>query len=249
MRNFVRFLIHAVLDLITEIEIHEQENVPSTGSFILATNHLGILDIVMPFYIFDRWDMFTMVAEKWRERAWVRWLGENLNFLYIDRFNSDLPALREVITRMKNGQVLVIAPEGTRSRTGGLIEAKPGVSYLAAKLGYPIIPGALVGTADQIFFDNLRHFRKTHVVLRAGKPFRLPPLPVKDRDEALARYTDEIMCQIAALLPNEYRGVYAEHPRLKELLEEQEERAKEPEEPKKPDEPKAFGGRNYGRGQ
>jgi 1-acyl-sn-glycerol-3-phosphate acyltransferase len=218
MRNFVRFLIHTVLALITEIEVHDVDNVPATGSFVLATNHLGVLDIVMPFYVFHRWDMFIMVAEKWENLAWVRWLGNNLNFLYIDRFNSDFPAMRNVITRMKTGQVLVIAPEGTRSRTGALIEAKTGVSYLAAKLGYPIVPASLAGTSDKTLFDNLRHLRKTHVILRAGEPFMLPPLPTKDRDEALQRYTDEIMCRIAMLLPEEYRGVYAEHPRLKELL-------------------------------
>lgn len=220
MRDFVRFMIHRVLALVTEIEVYDADLVPASGSFVLATNHLGILDIVMPFYVFNRWDMFIMVAEKWQKQAWVRWLGDNLNFLYIDRFNPDLPALRDVITRMKHGQVLVIAPEGTRSRTGALIEAKPGVSYLAAKLGYPIVPAALAGTSDKVLFDNVRHLRKTHVVLRAGKPFSLPPLPAKDRDEALQRYTDEIMCQIAALLPAEYRGVYAEHPRVKELLQE-----------------------------
>jgi 1-acyl-sn-glycerol-3-phosphate acyltransferase len=219
MRNFVRFLIHAVLGLITEIEVYNKEYVPTTGSFVLATNHLGVLDIVMPFYVFHRWDMFIMVADKWQKQAWVRWLGANLNFLYIDRFNPDLPALRDVIGRMKSGQVLVIAPEGTRSRTGGLVEAKPGVSYLAAKLGYPIVPAALAGTADKTLFHNLRHLRKTHVVLKAGKPFTLPALPVKEREEALQRYTDEIMCQIAVLLPEEYCGVYGEHPRLKELLE------------------------------
>ena len=219
MRNIVRFLIHAFLALATEIEVYNVENVPSTGSFVLATNHLGVLDIVMPAYLFGRWDMFIMVADKWQKQAWVRWLGNNLNFLYIDRFNADLPALRDVITRMKNGQVLVIAPEGTRSQTGALIEAKPGVSYLAAKLGYPIVPASLAGTSDKTFFDNLRHFRKTHVVLKAGQAFTLPPLPMKNRDEVLQRYTDEIMCRIAALLPDEYRGVYQDHPRLKELLE------------------------------
>jgi len=221
MRKFVRFLIHVVLGLVTEIEVYDLENVPSTGSFVLATNHLGVLDIVMPSYVFHRWDMFIMVADKWKKNAFARWLGDNLNFLYIDRFNPDLPALRDVISRMKNGQVLVIAPEGTRSRSGVMIEAKPGVSYLAAKLGYPIVPASLAGTSDKIFFDNLRRFRKTHVVLRAGKPFTLPPLPVKGRDEVLQRYTDEIMCQIAALLPEEYRGVYAGHARLKELVVEQ----------------------------
>lgn len=218
MRNFVLFLIHAVLNLVTKVEVYEQENVPSTGSFVLATNHLGVLDVFMPFYVLNRWDMFVLVADKWEKQTWVRWLGKSLNFLYIDRFNPNLPALRDVIARMKSGQVLVIAPEGTRSRNGALLEAKPGVSYLAAKLGYPIVPASLAGTSDEIFFENLRHLRKTHVVLRAGKPFNLPPLPKQNRDEAMQRYTDEIMCRIAALLPESYRGAYAEHPRLKELL-------------------------------
>ena len=218
MRNFVRFLIHFLLNMGTEVEFYGQENVPSTGSFVMATNHLGVLDIVMPYYVLNRWDLFIMVAEKWEKQAWVRWLGKSLNFLYIDRFNPNLPALREVISRMKAGQVLVIAPEGTRSRSGALLEAKPGVSYLASKLGYPILPGSLAGTSDKTLFSNLLRLRKTHVVLRAGKPFTLPPLPTKNRDEALQQYTDEIMCQIAALLPVEYRGAYAEHPRLKELL-------------------------------
>jgi 1-acyl-sn-glycerol-3-phosphate acyltransferase len=218
MRKFVRFLIHAFLNLAIEVEFYGQENVPSTGSFVMATNHLGVLDIVMPYYVLNRWDLFILVADKWEKQAWVRWLGRNLNFLYIDRFNPNLPALREVISRMKAGQVLVIAPEGTRSKSGALLEAKPGVSYLASKLGYPILPGALAGTSDKTFLDNLRHLRKTHVILRAGKPFMLPSLPQKDRAEALQCYTDEIMCQIGALLPEENRGAYAEHPRLKEML-------------------------------
>ena len=66
--------------------------------------------------------------------------------------------------------------------------------------------------------DNIKHLRRTHIVLRAGKPFSLPPLPIKDRDAALKQDTDEIMCHIAALIPEKYRGVYAEHPRLKQLL-------------------------------
>ena len=218
MRNFVRFLIHALLRLTIEVEFHNQENVPTTGSFVMATNHLGVLDIVLPYYVLNRWDLFILVADKWEKQAWVRWLGKSLNFLYIDRYNPNLPAMREVISRMKAGQVLVIAPEGTRSKGEALLEAKPGVSYLASKLGYPILPGALAGTSDRNVFTNLRHLRKTHVVLRAGKPFLLPPLPTKDRAEALQRYTDEIMCQIGALLPEEYRGAYAEHPRLKQIL-------------------------------
>jgi 1-acyl-sn-glycerol-3-phosphate acyltransferase len=126
-----------------------------------------------------------------------------------------------VITRMKNGEVLVITPEGTRSKVGYLIEGKSGVSYLAAKLDYPLVPVAISGSFDSIFFGQLKHLRRPHVIVRIGPPFSLPPLPTeaKSRDEALKADTDEIMCRIAALLPPEQHGFYAGHPRLKELLE------------------------------
>jgi len=61
--------------------------------------------------------------------------------------------------------------------------------------------------------------RRSQVTGQVGQPFTLPPLKGSDRDAALKLYTDEIMCRIAALLPPGYRGVYAEHPRLQELLE------------------------------
>jgi 1-acyl-sn-glycerol-3-phosphate acyltransferase len=99
-----------------------------------------------------------------------------------------------------------------------LIEAKPGVSYLATKLNRPILPVALTGTEDEALFGNLKRFRRAHITITAGPAFTLPPLPRENRDEALKRDTDEIMCRIAAILPEKYRGFYAEHPRLKELL-------------------------------
>ena len=97
-------------------------------------------------------------------------------------------------------------------------EGKPGVSYLAAKLNCPIVPVGLAGTEDKIIIDNLKHFRKSHIIVTAGTPFSLPPLPGKDRDAALKQFTDEIMCRIAVLIPEKNRGVYSKHPRLMELL-------------------------------
>jgi len=123
-----------------------------------------------------------------------------------------------VISLMEENRILVIAPEGTRSRTGALIEAKPGVSYLAAKLDRPIVPVAITGTEDKVLLANLKKLRRSHITVTAGPAFTLPPLPRENRDEVLKQYTDEIMCHIAAILPEKYRGVYADHPRLKELL-------------------------------
>jgi len=221
MRNLIRWLIRRIFNLIARMEVGGYENLPPTGSFVIATNHLGIVDVPIAFYALDRWDMFVMIGEKWHDVGLFRWVGKYFNFIFIDRFNPDIKALRQVIALMEANNILVIAPEGTRSRTGALIEAKPGVSYLATKLNRPIVPVAITGTQDKVLFGNLKRLRRSHVTVTAGPAFTLPPLPRENRDEVLRQYTDEIMCRIAAILPDQYRGVYADHPRLKELLTQQ----------------------------
>ena len=218
MLKVLRFLIRILLNLIARIEIRGKENVPLTGGMIISANHIGILDIIMVYYGIERTDIFIPVAEKWERISWIRWLGNQLNFLFIDRYNPDLKAMRKMISLMEDGKCLVIAPEGTRSRTGGLIEGRPGVAFLAARSGFPVIPVAIKGTEDKVLLGNVKRLRRSNVTLTGGKPFIISPLPKENRDEALQNYTDEIMCQMAAILPERYRGVYAEHPRLKELL-------------------------------
>ena len=218
MKYFLRWLIRAVFNLVARVEVKGYEHLPREGSFVIATNHLGIIDAPFAFYALDRWDMFVMIAEKWEKVALFRFLGRYFNFIFIDRYNPDIKALRKVINLMQENNILVIAPEGTRSRVGSLIEAKPGVSYLATKLNRPILPVALTGTEDKALFGNLKRFRRANITITAGPAFTLPPLPRENRDEALKQYTDEIMCHIAAILPEKYRGFYAEHPLLKELL-------------------------------
>jgi 1-acyl-sn-glycerol-3-phosphate acyltransferase len=218
MRNVIRWLVRLLFNIIARVEAKGYEHLPKDGSFVIATNHLGIVDAPIAFYALDRWDMFVMIAEKWEKVALFRWLGKYFNFIFIDRYNPDIKNLRKVISLMENNNILVIAPEGTRSRVGSLIEAKPGVSYLATKLNRPIVPVAITGTEDKALFGNLKKLRRAHITITAGPAFTLPPLPREHRDEVLKQYTDEIMCHIAAILPEKYRGVYAEHPRLRELL-------------------------------
>jgi 1-acyl-sn-glycerol-3-phosphate acyltransferase len=74
----------------------------------------------------------------------------------------------------------------------------------------------IVGTDTAL--PNLKHLRPAHITARFGKPFTLPPFSRDDREGSLKQQTDEIMCRIAALLPESHRGFYADHPRLKELL-------------------------------
>ncbi len=216
----IRSLIRFLLRLLTRIEVRGRENIPESDHFIITANHLGLVDAFLPFYIIDNNNLVLLVGEKWQKMGIMRWLGKRLNFLFVDRFNPDLRAIREVMTRMKQGEVLVITPEGTRSKVGHLIEGKPGVSYLATKLGYPILPVAISGTFDPLFFGQLKRLKRPRVVVSIGPAFLLPPLPNQGRDEALQRYTDDIMCRIALMMPEELRGVYASHPRLKQMMEE-----------------------------
>lgn len=218
MQNLVHWLLPRIIDLVARVEIDGYEKVPKVGGFVIATNHLGILDAPMAYYALRSLNLFIPVAEKWEQNAFLRWLAKPLNFIFIDRFNPDLKAMREMMRRMDEGQTLVIAPEGTRSRNEQMAEGKLGVAYLASKFNWPILPVALAGTEDRVVFSNLRHLRKTNVKITAGDMFRLPPVPKENRDEVLRQYTDEIMCRIAAMLPEKNRGVYADHPFVKKLL-------------------------------
>ncbi len=216
--RFSRLLVRFILFLVARLDVRGLENLPRTGAYAIASNHLGRLDPILVYYYIDRRDIIMLVAEKYREIPFLPWFVKQLNGIFVDRFNADFAAMREALKRLKAGGVLVLAPEGTRSPTGALIQARPGVSYLAAKAGVSIVPVAIFGSEDVRVAANLRRLRRTPVVAIAGKPFTLPPLPATGRDAALEAYTDEIMCRIAALLPLSYRGVYANHPRLQELL-------------------------------
>ena len=218
MLNLLRWILRRFVNLIANVKVTGLENIPETGAFVITTNHLGLLDAAMLYYFLDRTDVFIPVAEKWEKNALFRWFAKYGNWVFIDRYNPDLKALRKIISLMEQDKILVIAPEGTRSLTATMAEGKLGAGYLAAKLNRPIIPAGIAGSEDKVVGDNLKHFRRSLLMVSVGKAFSLPPLPIKNRDAALRQFTDEIMCHIAAELPEKYRGVYAEHPRLKELL-------------------------------
>lgn len=219
VQKVVRFLIRLALVIVARVDLIGLENLPESG-FVAAANHLGRFDSALIFYVFDRNDLILPIAEKYEHHPFFGPLGEAMGGIWLDRFNPDIRAVRQMMNRLKKGGILFIAPEGTRSKTASLQRGKPGVSFLAGKAGVPIVPVALTGTEDSVILDNLKHFRRSRIVARAGKPFSLPPMPGQDRDQVLQEETDEIMCRIAAMLPEKYRGFYAEHPRLKQLLEE-----------------------------
>jgi len=205
------------MKIIADIEVHDMEKLPA-GNFIAAANHLGRLDTAVLLCIIDREDIIMPVAEKYKNHPLFGAIGRAVNAIWLNRFEADYPALREILARMQNGGMLVIAPEGTRSKTEALQEGRMGVAFLASKSGYPVLPVALTGTEDRRIMENIKHFRRSKITVGAGDLFHIQIPKGKGREQAMRAATDEIMCRIAALLPEKYRGVYADQPRLKELL-------------------------------
>jgi len=213
LRSIVRFF----MKLIADIEISGIEKLPE-GNVIVAANHLGRLDTAVLLCILDREDIIMPVAEKYKNHLFYGAIGRAANAVWLNRFEADYSAFRQILERMKHGGILVIAPEGTRSKTEALQEAKMGVAFLASKSGYPVLPVAVTGTEDRVIAENLRRFRRSRITATAAELMNIDVPKGKGREEAMRQTTNEIMCQIAVLLPERYRGVYAEHPRVKELL-------------------------------
>jgi len=227
-RNTLRSIVRFLFNHLTHMKVTGLENVPLQGACLLPTNHLGLLDAPLVFALVERDDVTALVADKHKKNLFFHWAIETVHGIWINREEADFHALREALNFLKKGGALGIAPEGTRSRTGKLNHAKSGVAYLADKSGAPIIPVAVYG-AEKPVNGLLLHGHFPYIHIQFGTPFHLPPLDRHNREQSMEHNTDEIMCRIAAMLPAAYRGVYADHPRVKEILEQQEQ-ADEPAE-------------------
>ena len=214
----LRIVSRFVLRIIARVDLQNMDRIPPSGGCLAVSNHVGRLDAMLAMVLSDRSDIIMVVAKKYQKYWFWRWMMRHLDAVWLDRQKTDFRALREIQKRLKAGGIATIAPEGTRSPTGQMMPAKPGAAYLAAKTAVPIIPIAIWGTEDKLVYQRLKHLQRLDITIRVGKPFELPALPRKNRDAFLQQHTDEMMCRIAALLPPEYRGVYAEHPRLQEFL-------------------------------
>ena len=213
----LRTVCRIIVKIIARVEIEGYENVPTEGAAIAVSNHIGRLDAMLGVILSDRTDFVLFVADKYATSAVWRWVVRNLDAIWLNREEMDLKAMRAVQKRLGEGQILMIAPEGTRSASGTMIPAKPGAAYLATKSNLPILPIGITGTEDAIVKARLKRFQRLDIHIRVGEPFLLPKLDRKRRDEQLAEFTDEIMCQIGMLVPETHHGVYADHPRLAEL--------------------------------
>lgn len=127
---------------------------------------------------------------------------------------ADKEGLKKIIKLVKQGESLLIFPEGTRSRVGSLIEAKKGILLIARMTGAPIVPIGLYGTEKLIAINkegdmSAEIFNYADVHINIGKQFKIPKR-AKEQDKKEYDYFSikYIMKKIAELLPENYRGVY-----------------------------------------
>ncbi len=197
----LRFLMLILLDY----EIEGLENLPQEGPVITAQNHMIFVDTVIGAAFIDREAVGMSKVENY-DNPLVAILFKLYGTFPVRRGEVDRRALRTALKVLREGKVLMAAPEGTRSKTNTLQKGKDGLSYVAVRAGAPIVPIAIWG--QEKFWEQLRSLRRTKVKMVMGKPFIFELGEGKPAREQLSQMTDEMMCRLAALLPPEYRGYY-----------------------------------------
>lgn len=206
----VRWLVRSGSGVFLGLRIKGQEHIPATGPVLLVANHLHNLDPVALNASCTR-PIFFMAKRELFENRMFGFLIRGVGAFPVDRGAIDRAALRHVGLLLDEGLVVCILPEGTRSQTRALKEGNPGVALIASRHDVPIIAAAITGT-EHLPLDSKatgQPWFRRRVTVTFGKPFRLPPRrPGQKLD--LQEATDRIMLEIATLLPEEYRGIYAE---------------------------------------
>ncbi len=214
-RETLQRLVRLGISALTVSHFIGVENIPASGGVILATNHMSRIDIPLLFTIPVRPDITALVTDKYQNYAFFKWFTITAGGIWIDRTKADFTAFRIAAEVIGEGRALGIAPEGTRSE-GELLEGKSGTVLLALKTGVPVLPVGISGT--ETCNSEWKRLRRPKITVSIGKALNFAPLERSNREAQLQQYTTEIMCQIAALLPEKYHGFYRGHPRLKEIL-------------------------------
>jgi 1-acyl-sn-glycerol-3-phosphate acyltransferase len=178
----------------------------SKKPLIIALNHINFLEVPMLVTYAHPAPVTGLVqAKAWKNR-FMGFLFDTYDAIPINREGSYLQTFRRVSAAMEKGFFICIAPEGTRSKDGVLRKAKSGVVQLSLLTGASILPVAHFG--GQNFWHNIKRFRRTPFTFRVGRPFRFK-FNGRPQKEEYGVMLDELMSQIARLLPEELRGEYA----------------------------------------
>ncbi len=200
---FLRFLFRVLLKL----EVEGVENVPRTGAFIAMINHVSFLDPVLTVALAPR-EIVAMSKIENYDNPIAALVLHLYGSFPIRRGEVDMPAIRASLHVLQLGRGLLMAPEGTRSKTHTLQEARDGMAMIALRANVPIVPVAVSGAED--FKHNWKRLRRTPTRIVFGAPFCFRPQPGVRHREQMCQMTREAMYRLAALLPPKYRGVYGD---------------------------------------
>lgn len=200
--------IKGLTQLMCRIDAAELAKVPRQGPLLLVCNHINFLDVPLVYtHLQPRPVTGFAKAETW-DNPLMGQLFDLWGAIPIRRGEPDLHAIRRGLQALKEGKILAVAPEGTRSGDGCLRRGHAGIVILAEHSQAPLLP--LVYYGGETYWQNIKRLRKTDFHIRVGRLFRLRLDKVSLNRTIRQKITDEIMYQLAILLPPEYRGEYAD---------------------------------------
>ena len=204
--NTANFLFRPIFRTALDLQITDLDRLPSSGPVIIAINHTSFVDPLLLGAFAPRPIVMMSKVENFQ----IPILGFFIR-LYgafpVRRGMADRDALETALRVLREGRVLLMAPEGTRSKDGALQQGRDGVAMLAARTGAPVIPVAIAG-AHRVA-RNLKRLRRTPISLRLGSALRLEGDGRIGR-ESMSAFTEQLMRALAAMLPPEQRGAYVE---------------------------------------
>jgi 1-acyl-sn-glycerol-3-phosphate acyltransferase len=208
MNWLINFIIRVYTRITCRLDMPDFQKVPMQGPLIAISNHTGQIEVPLIFaHLQPRKLTGWAKIESW-DNKFLHWVFGVWGMIPVRRGEADMHALKAALRALEKGLIFGIAPEGTRNYNGILRRALPGAVTLALHSGAPIIPIAHWGGEN--FMKNLKLFKRTDFHIRVGEPFKIDTQGIKVTGEIRQQIVDEMMVQIAKLMPEEYRGEYAE---------------------------------------
>ena len=206
IRWIVVQFIRVGLGLTCRINAKNLDRIPPKGPMIVYTNHTGSIEVPLTFLLLQPRPLTGIAKiESW-DNFFMAWLFNLWGIIPIRRGEADMEAMRKTLDSLNEGKILGMSPEGTRNKTGKLLRGHPGIVLLALRSGAPLIP--LANWGGENFKTNLRKFKRTEFYAVVGKPIIIKTKGNRVDKNARQDIVDELMYQLAALLPEEYRGEY-----------------------------------------
>lgn len=209
-RAFLRFLLKYLgFPLLAKIDrVEGLENIPEQGPAILMMNHIALIDSIILVHAVPR-NIVPLAKIEVYNYPVVGIFPRIWGVIPVRREEVDKRAVKQILEVLKAGEIVLIAPEGTRG--SHLQPGKEGVAYLASRSGVPIVPVAVEGTKN---FPALRFtspWAGPGASIKFGRPFRFRSDYRRAGRDQLHKMMDEAMYILASMLPSELRGVYADN--------------------------------------